>query len=199
VIPTRIELAIVSDESRPALFAVSHRGSAAGELNDGLAFTVGEHIGSLYGSDSGRVALGVPFVLDGLREGSVVFLLGPSQSTREILDELASRRPELESDIEQGRLVVGEHQATGPHQLQYFQTRIAEAEKKGFDSFRLFADMIGIRANVGSDELGELEEGFEVQIIPNHRMVAMCAYDVRVFTGTEILAALKQHRDRSRH
>lgn len=188
----------MSDEPRPTVFAVSHEGSAESELNDGLAFTVGEHIGALYGSDSGLDALGVPFVLNGLDEGSVVFLIGPQASTGRILDQLAGVRPGLQSDIEEGRLLVAKHQATGPEQLDYFETRIAEAEKAGIDSFRLFADMIGLREHVSSDDLGELEEGFERQIIPNHRMIAMCAYDVRAFTGPEILAALKQHRERSR-
>jgi len=186
----------VSHEPRPTLFAVSQKGSAAGELNDGLAFTVGEHLAALYGSDAGLNALGVPFVLNGLHEGSVVFLIGPESSTRRILDQLAVARAGLQADIEQGRLLVSEHQATGREQLDYFQTRIGAAEQGGLDSFRLFAVMRGIRDNVSSDELGILEEGFENEVIPNHRMIAMCAYDVRVFTGTEILAALKQHRDR---
>jgi transcriptional repressor of dcmA and dcmR len=186
----------VSDEPRPTLFAVSHKGSAAGELNDGLAFTVGEHLAALYGSDAGLDALGVPFVLNGLDEGSLVFLIGPQSSTRRILDQLATRRPGFQSDVEQGRLLVAEHEATGREQLDYFHTQMAVAERAGLDSFRLFAVMMGIRDSVTSDELGKLEEGFENEIIPNHRMIAMCAYDVRVFTGTEILAALKQHRDR---
>jgi KaiC/GvpD/RAD55 family RecA-like ATPase len=188
----------VSDEPRPSLFAVSQKGSAADELNDGLAFTVGEHIAALYGSDAGLDALGVPFVLNGLDEGSLVFLIGPQSSTRRVLDQLAIRRPALQSDIQQGRLLVAEHQATGREQLDYFAARMAEAEKTGVDSFRLFAVMMGIRDSVASDELGKLEEGLENEVIPNHRMIAMCAYDVRVFTGIEILAALKQHRDRSR-
>jgi hypothetical protein len=70
---------------------------------------------------------------------------------------------------------------------------MSAAERVGLRSFRLFADMLGARQRMGIEQTLELESGFDEVIIHKHQMTAMCAYDVRHFSGVEILAALKSH------
>jgi hypothetical protein len=49
------------------------------------------------------------------------------------------------------------------------------------------------------DQLLELEQRFDEVIVHNHQMAALCAYDVRVFSGIELFAALRAHRGTVRY
>ena len=160
---------------------------------DALTIIRGDHFVGLYATDNERLSLAVPFLVEGLREGSVCFLIGPDDSNQAILAELKNGRPEIPAEIADGRLIVEEHQKTARDQYKFFLDRMRAAERVGLHTFRLFADMLGGRQRMGIEQTLELESGFDEVIIHKHRMTAMCAYDVRHFSGVEILAALKSH------
>jgi hypothetical protein len=73
------------------------------------------------------------------------------------------------------------------------------AERAGLNSFRLFADMIGAQQHMSFEQLLDLEQGFDEAIVHKHQMAALCAYDVRKFTGIELLATLRSHRGAVRY
>jgi len=160
---------------------------------DPLTIIRGDHFVGLYATDNERLSLAVTFLIEGLREGSLCFLIGPDSSNQAILAELKKSRPEIAAEMADGRLIVSEHQHTARDQYKFFLDRMSAAEGVGLRTFRLFADMLGARQRMGIEQTLELESGFDEVIIHKHQMTAMCAYDVRHFSGVEILAALKSH------
>lgn len=163
---------------------------------EAVTITRGDHLIGLYATDDERLQLAVPFILDGLREGSVCFLIGPIRSTSAILAEIAKSRPQIAAEIAQGRLITTEHQDTPCAQYKFFEDRISAAQVR---SFRLFADMIGARDRMSIDQILELERGFDDVITHKHPMAAVCAYDVRMFSGVDMLAVLRTHHGALRY
>lgn len=160
---------------------------------EALTIIRGDHFVGLYATDNERLSLAVTFLIEGLRERSICFLIGPDSSNQAILAELKKSRPEAAAEIADGRLIVAEHQKTARDQYKFFLDRMSAAERVGLRTFRLFADMLGARQRMGIEQTLELEGGFDEVVIHKHQMTAMCAYDVRHFSGVEILAALKSH------
>jgi excisionase family DNA binding protein len=160
-----------------------------------IAAVHGNHLCGIYGSDAGRIDLTVPFLLDGLRNKSVCFLVAPSRAQKPILRAMKRRRPALDSDIKTGRLIVSEHQNTPAAQCRFFEVAMRKAEAEGVQSFRVVGDMWGLRLKVSAKEMVKLEVGFERLIVPRFPVVALCAYDARKFSGVELLDALKDHND----
>jgi excisionase family DNA binding protein len=155
----------------------------------------GNHLCGIYGSDSGRLDLAVPFLLEGLQTKSVCFLVAPLPAQKDILKAMKKERFALEADIEAGRLMVSEHQQSPAEQCSFFEMAMQKAEAEGVDSFRVVGDMWGLRLLVSSEQMIELELGFERLIVPQFPVIALCAYDARKFTGVELLDALKDHDD----
>ena len=168
-------------------------------LNEAVTVTSGDHLFALYATDQERLLLAVPFLLDGLREGSVCFLIGPESSTKKIVGELKMNRIDIDRDIAEGRLVVAEHQSSTLAQFEFFESRTSAAERAGLSSFRLFADMTGARQHMSIEQILDIERGFDDAIVHKHQIAAMCAYDVRSFSGIELLTALRTHRGSARY
>jgi excisionase family DNA binding protein len=166
-----------------------------GSRDEPVSTIQGNHLCGIYGSDAGRIDLVVPFLLEGLRQKSVCFLVAPSPVQGAVLKALKRRRPSLDSDIKAGRLIVSEHLKSPSAQCRFFETAMKKAEEEGVDSFRVVGDMWGLRLKVSAKQMIQLEVGFERLIVPRFRVVALCAYDARKFTGVELLDALKDHDD----
>jgi hypothetical protein len=164
--------------------------------SDAVTITHGDHLIALYATDNERLLLAVPFLLEGLREQSVCFLIGPDTATKKILAELKKSRPDIEDKAD---LVTAEHCDTPRDQYEFFEERMSAAEEAGRNTFRLFADMIGARQHMSFEQLLELEQGLDEEIVHKHQMAALCAYDVRMFSGIELLAALRTHRGAVRY
>jgi excisionase family DNA binding protein len=166
--------------------------------DESVAAIHGNHLCGIYGTDAGRLDLVVPFLLEGLEKKSVCFLVAPVPAQTDILKAMKKKRPSLDSDIKAGRLIVSEHQRSPEEQFRFFEVAMRKAEAEGVDSFRVVGDMWGLRLNVSSEQMIELELGFERLIVPQFPVVALCAYDARKFTGVELLDALKDHEDTSK-
>jgi excisionase family DNA binding protein len=163
--------------------------------DDSVAAIHGNHLCGIYGSDAGRIDLAVPFLLEGLQKKSVCLLVAPVPAQKDILKAMKKKRPSLDSDIEAGRLIVSEHQQSPEEQCRFFEGSMRKAEAEGVDSFRIVGDTWGLRLLVSSEQMIEMEVGFERLIIPQFPVVALCTYDARKFTGVELLDALKDHED----
>jgi len=160
-----------------------------------IAAVHGNHLCGIYGSDAGRIDLAVPFLLEGLRNKSVCFLVAPSHAQKAVLRAMKRKRPALDSDIKTGRLIVSEHQNTPAAQCRFFEVAMKKAEAEGVQSFRVVGDMWGFRLKVSARDMIKLEVGFERRIVSQFPVVALCAYDARKFSGVELLDALKDHND----
>ncbi len=167
--------------------------------SEAVTITSGDHLIALYATENERLLLAIPFLLDGLRERSVCFLIGPDSSRNEILAELKKRRPEIDAEIAGGRLIAAGHRDTPRDQYTFYDGAMTRAEQTGLDRFRLFADMIGARQQMSFEQIFDLEQGFDEAIVHKHQIVALCAYDVRKFSGIELLATLRAHRGAVRY
>jgi hypothetical protein len=161
--------------------------------DESVAAIHGNHLWGIYGSDAGRIELIVPFLLGGLAEESVCFLIAPTGAQKAILKAMKQKRPSLDSDIEAGRFIVSKHQKTPLAQIRFFEKAMTKAEDEGVESFRVVGDMWGFRLNVSAKQMIKLEVGLERIIIPRFRALVLCAYDARRFSGVELLDALKDH------
>jgi hypothetical protein len=167
--------------------------------NEAVTITRGDHLVALYATDNERLVLSVLFLLDGLREGSVCFLIGPDSSTSEILAELRKSRPEIDAEIAEGRLIAAEHQQSPSDQYKFFERGMSGAERAELNGFRLFADRVGAQQHMSFEQLLDLEQGFDEAIVHKHQIAALCAYDVRRFSGIELLAMLRSHHGAIRY
>jgi transcriptional repressor of dcmA and dcmR len=169
----------------------STRDSAA----EPLTISHRKHLCGIYGSETGRIALSVPFLLDGLREGSICFLIGPAASRQKILKNLKELRPSLSSDIRVGRLICVPYEKTYRMQWKALETHLAKAQIAGGRSFRAVGDVIGMRSQCSAADLIEYEAGLDARIVAKFPVAVLCLYDARKFAGVELLNALKAHRD----
>ncbi|MFL5639299.1 MAG: MEDS domain-containing protein [Gemmatimonadaceae bacterium] len=157
------------------------------------------HFCAFYSNDRGRIALAVPFLLDGLREGSVCFLVAAPRVRQEILKHLRPGRESVRKDVESRRLLCSNYQKSGPAQWRWFDDRMREALGNGVRSFRAFGDIRELLRNAGPAKVVEYERRYEELIAARYPVVTICAYDARKFGGVEVLNALKGHPDTLRH
>jgi len=166
------------------------------DLSQGpVTVTHGSHLCGIYDTDLGRLTLAVPFLLGGLTEGSVCFLVGPSRARNEILKQLKKKRPSLQADIDAGYLIQSEHHVGSRAQTKYFRPLLDEKIAKGAQSFRVIGDMWGMRSKASAESLIEYEGNYDRFIARSYPVATICIYDARRFSGVELLNALKGHRD----
>jgi transcriptional repressor of dcmA and dcmR len=170
-------------------------GKVAGLREGPVTVTHGSHLCGIYDTDLGRLTLVVPFLLDGLNEGSVCFLVGQPRVRNEILKQLKKRRPSLQADIDAGYLLQSEYHAGSRAQTKYYRALLDEKVAKGAQSFRVIGDMWGMRSKTSEESLVEYEADYDRLIARNYPVVTTCIYDARRFSGVELLNALKGHRD----
>src|SRR6476620_7054908 len=56
--------------------------------NDALTAIHGNHLCGIYGTDAGRLDLTVPFLVEGLEQNSVCFLVAPSDVLKDVAKEM---------------------------------------------------------------------------------------------------------------
>jgi excisionase family DNA binding protein len=166
---------------------------------EGLRVPFGTHLCGLYASDVGRAKLAAGFLADGLRRGSVCILVGPQEARDGILDQLRAGSRSIKSDLDDGMLELAPYAATAQQQYEYFEERFAAATRAGARSFRVVGDVLGFHVAAGSRALQEYETGYEHRIARRFPVVTLCQYDVRAFSGADVLDALKGHRDSLRY
>jgi excisionase family DNA binding protein len=190
-------------EERPAAAATAEGAPESRVADDvmieGLHVPPGTHICGLYGSDVGRTALAAGFLADGLRRGSACFLVGPQDARDDILDQLRARGHAIEGALDDGMLELAAYGSTAQKQYQYFEERFAAATRAGAHSFRVVGDVLGFHAVAGSRAVVDYETGYEHRIARRFPVVTLCQYDVRAFSGADVLDALKGHRDSLRY
>lgn len=167
--------------------------------DDRTTFTLGSHLCAFYASDLGRLNLFVPFLLDGLDEGSVCFLFGAPDVREAIVASLKKKRVTIEDDIDSGRLILASYLSSPTAQWNLWRKLIEKSVAEGTESFRLSGDVWNIRSQMTAEKFEEYEAGYDHAISYRYPVVTLCVYDVRKFSGVEVLNALKGHRDNLRY
>lgn len=172
---------------------------AARPVDESIALTHGSHLCAFYDSDLGRATIAVRFLLEGLREGSMVYLVASTRSSKQILSNLKQKRPSLERDISAGKLLVADYKKGPRAQIKDFELQLTTAAEEGAQSFRVFGDTWEMRKKVSAAGFAEYETAYDQFIARRFPVVTICAYDVRRFSGVAVLGALKAHRDTFRY
>lgn len=190
-------LAFMEQPAAPQLSADRKGGSGGTNVprDEPVTVTRGNHLCGIYGSDVGCLSLSVPFLLDGLREGSVCVLIGPARTKKRILEALRDIHPRLSSDLKKGKLILSAYQTSARAQWKSVETHLDNAQTLGALSFRVVGDVSGMRSLVSSDELIKYETGFDDRIVARFPVAVLCLYDARIFSGLELLNVLKIHQD----
>jgi excisionase family DNA binding protein len=164
----------------------------------GIPLPSGSHVVALYADDGGRATLAAAFLADGLRPGTVCFLVTAPEARPHILTQLVRAWGPLEREIDDGRLVLSEYAASVPAQYEYFEARFVAAARAGARSFRVVGDVTAFAAAVARGEVLEYEVGFDV-VGRRFPVVTLCEYDVRRFSSLDLLNVLKLHEDTFRY
>jgi excisionase family DNA binding protein len=180
-------------DSRPAADSTTR------PLDDSITLTHGGHLCALFASELGRATLAVRFVLEGLQEGSMVYLVASARSTNHILRYLKEKRPSLQKDIAAGKLLFCDYQKDPRAQIKDFEVQLDKAASAGTQSFRVFGDTWQMRRKASAQRFAEYEAAYDQFIVRRYPVVTVCAYDVRRFSGVDVLDALKAHRDTFRY
>jgi excisionase family DNA binding protein len=174
-------------------------GSTAWAPADVITLTRGGHLCALYDSELGRATLAVRFILEGLEEGSMVYVLASPTAIRSLLRYLKEKRPSLQRDLTAGKLVAGDYRSNARAQIKDFEAKLNKAAAAGSQSFRVFGDAWQMRKKGSAQRFAEYEAAYDQFIVRRYPVVTVCAYDVRKFSGVEVLEALKAHRDTFRY
>jgi excisionase family DNA binding protein len=167
--------------------------------DDSITATHGGHLCALYDSELGRATLAVRFILEGLQEGSMVYVVASVRATNNLLRYLEKKRPSLQQDLSAGKLVFGEYQKTARTQIRDFEVQLDKAAAAGTQSFRVFGDAWEMRKKGSAQRFADYEAAYDQFIVRHYPVVTVCAYDARRFSGVEVLEALKVHRDTFRY
>lgn len=167
--------------------------------DESIPVTLSGHLCALYDSELGRATLAVRFILEGLQEGSMVYVVASPRATSYLLRYLEERRPSIKHDVAAGKLVFGEYSKTPRAQIRDFEVQLKKAAAAGTQSFRVFGDVWQMRKKGSAQRFAEYEAIYDQFIVRRFPVVTVCAYDVRRFSGVEVLEALKVHRDTFRY
>jgi excisionase family DNA binding protein len=167
---------------------------------EGIAIDYGSHLCTFYETDPGRLKMSLPFLLNGLQMGDRCFLVASTTAQTHILSELRSVRPNVDKDINDGRLVVMDGKPSSDEIYTYFENAFLDASKHGIHRLRVLGDMAWfLHKGMGIDELNEFEARYNTGLGHRFPVVSLCQYDVREFSGAAVLSALKCHDDTFRY
>ena len=172
----------------------------ARSVDESITLTQGSHLCAFYDTDLGRATLAVRFLLDGLREGSMVYLVASARSTKHILRYLKQKRPSLERDISAGKLLVSDYQKGPRAQIKDFEVRLSCRCQGGNAVVPRLRRYLGNAQKIERRRSSlEYEGRYDQFIARRFPVVTICAYDARRFSGVDVLDALKAHRDTFRY
>ena len=197
-----------TNDGRLACLRVGRRRERRFRMSDLLAFVEGEpagasrgagslphgtHLCGLYSSDEGRVRQAVTFFAGGFPPRSVSFLVGTPETRGRILAGLERAFPELAVAVAEGRLLLSDYAANASAQLDWWETQIGQAVRRGATLVRAIGDAGAFVKTASREELASYEAAFDQRIAGRFPVITMCQYDVRTFTGLVVLDALKSH------
>lgn len=190
-------LAFMEDQPRSEMSAAAV--STRPEPSAANAASRGRHLCGVYETPLGIASLVAPFLLEGLQEGSICFLIASPRVRSDLVKFLTAKRKSLANDIKAGRLVLAPYRSSGDEQCDYFQAQFESAIANGATSFRVVGDVGMLRKNTTSGDVLAYEACYDERIARRYPVDTLCTYDAREMTGIEILDALKGHPDIGRY
>lgn len=165
-------------------------------LLEGVTIAYGKHICALYENDLGQLKWSIPFLADGLRNGDTCFLISSRAARNNILSHVREAYDGVAEALDRGQLIPSEGLADGQAMCEFVERSLVNATRSGQQSFRLIGDMTWcLRLGMTFDEVIAYEARYNYAIAHRFPVVSLCQYDVREFSGSAVLNALKCHED----
>lgn len=176
------------------------RGQAAGKRTtvdlEGIAVDYSKHLCAFYESDAGRTKMAVPFLADGLRHDDACYLVALPMVREQLLGHLRAADCGLDRALRNGRLKVLEGFDSVADSLSYFEQAFIADTRSGVKAIRVVGDMAWVFGkDMDSDDLRRFEMTYNHRLAHHFPVVSLCLYDVREFSGRDVLGALKCHED----
>jgi excisionase family DNA binding protein len=164
---------------------------------EGVAISVPSHLATFYSSDSGRLRLTLPFLIEGARLRHHCFLAASDELLEIYLKALRNGGDiDLDRAIAEGRFSALRFDgATVDTAVAFWEEKFADVRSQGSSIIRHVGEMATVRRMFPSeDEMLRFEEAYDV-MCRRYRVAAICQYDVREFDGLAMLRVLKAHPD----
>jgi len=154
------------------------------------------HLGTFFNSDAGRFRLAVPFLSEGLGAGQPCFLVAEGEALDAYLAGLQKRGADIDAALSEGRLSTAPWPgASVQDALVFWEETLTRALAAGPNVLRVVGEMSSARKGFESDrQMIDFEVAFNT-ITKRLPTVALCQYDVRVFSGETIFQAIRAHPD----
>jgi transcriptional repressor of dcmA and dcmR len=164
----------------------------------GMAMPFGSHLCGVYDSEEGRLDIAAGFLAEGTRSGSASFLIARPKDQAPILAAMKKLGP-MEEALRRERLVVADYQDTASSQYAWCEAHFIAAMRRGAREIRILGETTAMKKQHGIRKTLEYEAGFDQHIAKRFPVVAICQYDARKLTGSELLGVLKCHHDSFRY
>jgi len=161
----------------------------------GMAVRLGSHLACLYGTDAGRLHVGLPFLREGLLANQTCLLYATGVFRDEYFRALKSEKVDVTAAIKARLLVLMAVQHTVDDWIAEFERLVAEASRDRPGPVRFLGDTTtGLRGVGSAQALFQLEQELTA-VVKRLPVVMLCPYDARVFDGVQVMEALKHHFD----
>lgn len=165
-------------------------------LLEGMSIDYGNHLCTVYETDTGIIKLSIPFLADGLRSGDKCFLIASNARQAIILQQLSMVYRDTDKAIKDHRLVVFDGLTDSEKLYKYFEDSFLSTTQNGDNYIRVLGDMAwAVEKGMNIDDLMSFEMKYNHSLCRKFPVVSLCQYDARSFSGTEILNVLKTHKD----
>jgi hypothetical protein len=155
------------------------------------------HLATFYNSDSGRLRLTVPFLVDGLRAGQPCYLAATGDVTSAYIAAIG-KEPGVDIDaaIREGRFVnVAGPGASTEAAVSFWERAAWRALATGPTVLRVVGEMACEQILFSSGaEMMRYEVAFNT-FARRFPTVTLCQYDVREFDGETVFQAIRAHPD----
>ena len=153
----------------------------------------GSHVCGLYGTDGDRVGTAIAFVRKTAGERAACFVLAGADVRAAIGARLrlADAAPSTSGDW----IVPCEAAPSVEEQYRLLEDQLSSVQPTGLDSTLLICDMWELATRFGMAGLMAYEAGYAERIAKPFAVSTLCLYDVRRFSGTDLLDGLRRHRD----
>ena len=161
----------------------------------GVPLTVPSHVATFFSTDAGGLRFTVPFFAEGLRLGQPCFLVADGPALDRYKNALKKQHDlDYKRALGSGQFKVLEfNEGTASSAIAQWEDAFARILAEKPSVIRVAGEMASVTAMLLSeDEMLRFEEAFEV-MYKRYPVVAICQYDVRVFSGVALLRALKAH------
>jgi hypothetical protein len=174
--------------SRAFASAAAASGGSAGPI-----FSRSSHLCGLYSTEEGQVGQALQFLAGGFSPQTVSFLVGTPETRSRILAGLEREHRDVAVAVAEGHLVLSDYARNAPAQLDWWETRIELAVRRGATLVRAIGDAGAFAEAASREELLHYETEYDQRISLRFPVITMCQYDVRLFSGLVVLDALKSH------